>query len=150
MSGSIVSLNLPAEYGYVLMVASSSFLLSFIHGLFTVSARKKSGLAYPVSYADKALADKDPNAYAFNCAQRAHANFTENHTSFLGALLISGLRTPLASASLGAAWVFSRLLYAKMYSAGGPKARTTGILGHYLTAYPLIVMAGYTGWAMTR
>ncbi|KAL8404071.1 hypothetical protein RB594_009071 [Gaeumannomyces avenae] len=150
MSGSIVSLNLPAEYGYVLMVASSSFFLSFIHGMFTVSARKKSGLAYPVSYADKALADKDPNAYAFNCAQRAHANFTENHTSFLGALLISGLRTPVASASLGAAWVFSRLLYAKMYSAGGPKARTIGILGHYLTAYPLIFMAGYTGWAMTR
>ena len=146
----MITLNVPAEYGYVIMAASASFLLNTIHGIFTVKARQKSGLTYPVSYADKSLADKDPNAYAFNCAQRAHANFTENHPSVLAALLISGLRTPIASASLGAVWVVSRAIYAKMYSSGGPKARTLGSLGHYLTAYPLIVMAAYTGWAMTR
>ena len=56
-------------------------------------------------------------------AQRSHANFTENQISFLGALLISGLRYPVASAVLGAGWAVSRVFYAIGYSAGGPKGR---------------------------
>lgn len=90
----------------------------------TSKARKASGLKYPIAYASNELAEKDNAAYQFNCAQRAHANFTENQTSFLGALLISGLRFPVASAALGAGWALSRVLYAFGYTSGkGPAGR---------------------------
>lgn len=64
-----VTLTVPAEYGYVIMTAVSTFFVNIYHGVLTGQARKKSGITYPVSYADKALADKDPNAYAFNCGK---------------------------------------------------------------------------------
>lgn len=56
-------------------------------------------------------------------AQRAHANYTENLTPFLGSLLIAGLRYPIIAASLGGAWTVSRTVYAYGYAKGGPKAR---------------------------
>lgn len=57
-------------------------------------------------------------------AQRAHANYIENQTSFLGALAISGLRYPFASSVLGATWVVGRIAYALGYtSTSGPKGR---------------------------
>lgn len=45
-------------------------------------ARKESGLAYPIAYAEAQVAAKDPKAFAFNCAQRAQTNFTENVSFF--------------------------------------------------------------------
>lgn len=60
----------------------------------------------------------------YRLAQRAHANFTENHTSFLVALTISGLRSPVASAMAGAAWVTGRIIYALGYTSNaGPDGR---------------------------
>lgn len=56
-------------------------------------------------------------------AQRAHANFTENLTPFLGELLISGLRYPTFAASLGGLWVFARVIYAIGYTSKGPSGR---------------------------
>lgn len=56
-------------------------------------------------------------------AQRAHANFTENLTPFLGQLLLAGVRFPLLSAGLGAAWVVTRFMYAQGYATKGAKAR---------------------------
>lgn len=59
-------------------------------------------------------------------AQRAHNNYTENQISFLGALLISGLRFPVPAATLGAAWVAARVVYvlgvsvSKTYYSGWP------------------------------
>ncbi|KAK2728581.1 microsomal glutathione s-transferase [Colletotrichum kahawae] len=95
-------LQVPDEYGYVLLVAASTFFINTTHVLLTSKFRKASGLVYPVPYASNEAAEKDRKAYMFNCAQRAHANFTENQPSFLGALLISGLRFPVASAAVGA------------------------------------------------
>lgn len=56
-------------------------------------------------------------------AQRAHNNFTENLTPFLGALLISGLRYPVYAAGLGALWSTGRVLFALGYTSGGPQGR---------------------------
>jgi len=56
-------------------------------------------------------------------AQRAHANFTENLTPFLGSLLIAGLRFPTYAAGLGALWSFARTGYAYGYTKGGPAGR---------------------------
>ena len=54
---------------YVLLAATSTFFVNTYHVSLTVAARKKSGLKYPVAYASKELADKDPNAYLFNCGE---------------------------------------------------------------------------------
>lgn len=63
----VVNITLPAEYGYVLMAATSSYFLNFYHGLVTINARKASGIGYPAPYAANEVADKDPKAFAFNC-----------------------------------------------------------------------------------
>ncbi|CEI65739.1 hypothetical protein FVEN_g7578 [Fusarium venenatum] len=137
-------LELPAEYGYVLVAATSTFFINTLHVVLTSKARKRSGLKYPIPYASNDLAEKDAEAYKFNCAQRSHANFTENQISFLGALLISGLRYPVASAVLGAGWAASRVFYAIGYSAGGPQGRMGGSIGSTLCDVSLKFMAAYT------
>ncbi|EWG47160.1 glutathione S-transferase [Fusarium verticillioides 7600] len=137
-------LELPAGYGFVLVAATSTFFINTLHALLTSKARKRSGIKYPVAYASNELAEKDAEAFKFNCAQRSHANFTENQISFLGALLISGLRFPVASAVLGAGWAFSRVFYAIGYSAGGPKGRMGGSIGSFLCDTSLKCMAAYT------
>lgn len=138
-------LELPQQYGLVLAVATSSFFVNTLHMIRTSSLRKSSGVKYPNAYASAQEAEKDSNAYAFNCAQRAHANFTENHTSFIGALLISGLHFPLAAGILGATWNVSRVLYLYGYtSQAGPSGRRTGALGSALSDFVLKLMAVYT------
>ncbi|KAE9583421.1 Microsomal glutathione S-transferase 3 [Colletotrichum fructicola] len=144
-----MTLQVPDEYGYVLLVAASTFFINTTHVLLTSKFRKASGLVYPVPYASNEAAEKDRKAYMFNCAQRAHANFTENQPSFLGALLISGLRFPVASAAVGAGWALSRLIYAFGYtSAAGPAGRVRGSIGSFLTDTALKFMALYTSVAM--
>ncbi|KAI0834209.1 membrane-associated proteins in eicosanoid and glutathione metabolism [Hypoxylon sp. FL0890] len=135
------ALQVPGEYGYVLTVAASSLFVNTLHFFLTAKARKASGLAYPIPYASQEQAEKDPKAYAFNCAQRAHSNYTENLTPFLGALLISGLRFPTASAALGAAWVLGRFWYALGYTSSGPQGRLKGFTLSILADLSLKVMA---------
>ncbi|KAF5018047.1 hypothetical protein F66182_9997 [Fusarium sp. NRRL 66182] len=137
-------LELPAQYGYVLVAATSTFFVNTLHAFLTSSARKSSGIKYPVAYASNEVAEKDALAYKFNCVQRSHANFTENHTSFLGALFISGLRFPVASAVLGAGWTLSRAVYAIGYASGGPQGRMQGSIGSFLFDTSLKFMAAYT------
>ncbi|KAF6813406.1 MAPEG family protein [Colletotrichum plurivorum] len=143
-----ITLQLPNEYGYVLLVAASTFFINTTHVLLTSKYRKASGLVYPAPYASNEQAEKDRKAYLFNCAQRAHANFTENQPSFLGALLISGLRFPVASAAIGAGWALSRVLYAFGYTASGPQGRVRGSLGSFLCDTILKFTAVYTSIAL--
>lgn len=117
--------------------------------MLTGQYRKAAKVPYPNCYATMEQAEKDPAAFKFNCgmfpshwlpspspgrvaltispptclAQRAHANFTENVTTFLGSLFIAGLQFPIVSASIGAAWAVSRVLYARGYTSNGPKGR---------------------------
>lgn len=138
------TLELPDQYSLVLVVATSTFFINSLHVQLTSKYRKASGLKYPIPYASNELADKDPKAYQFNCAQRAHSNFTENQTSFLGALLVTGLRYPVAAATIGAGWAVSRVIYALGYTSGqGPKGRTIGSIGSFLSDSILKLMAGY-------
>ncbi|KAM0280287.1 hypothetical protein ACHAQH_004123 [Verticillium albo-atrum] len=128
-----LTIQLPDEFSYVLLVATSTFFINTQHVLLTSRFRKQSGLKYPIPYASNEQADKDRKAYMFNCAQRAHSNFTENHTSFLGALLVAGLRYPVAAAALGAGWTISRFVYALGYtSERGPEGRVLYVPLHLL------------------
>ncbi|KAL1898953.1 hypothetical protein Cpir12675_001706 [Ceratocystis pirilliformis] len=122
---SVIS-EIPREFGYVLSVAATSFFLNTALSFQVSAYRKAAGIKYPIAYANDELAAKDPKAFQFNCAQRAHLNYCEAHTSWLGALLISGLRYPVASASFGTVWIASRALYGRGYAMKGPEGRLGG------------------------
>ncbi|KAK4137951.1 membrane-associated proteins in eicosanoid and glutathione metabolism [Trichocladium antarcticum] len=142
--------TIPSEYGYVLLAATSTFFVNTYHGLLTSRYRKASGIKYPTAYASAEQADKDPKAYTFNCAQRAHNNFTENLTPFLGALLIAGTKFPVYAAAIGGAWSLGRVLFARGYTSGGPQGRMVGAIMGSLCDFTLKLMAGYVslGYAL--
>jgi glutathione S-transferase len=82
---------------------------------------------YPNAYATETqLKEKPAEAYAFNCAQRAHANFTEHHLSAVAAMLVAGLEYPVAAAAMGAGWTLSRALYMTGYTSGTPESKGSG------------------------
>ncbi|RYP13997.1 hypothetical protein DL767_010467 [Monosporascus sp. MG133] len=137
-----MTLDLPAEYGYTITIAATSLLIHTYHAILTARARRASGIPYPNSYATAEQAAKDPKAMAFNCAQRAHANYTENLTPFLGSLLISSLVFPRAGAALGGIWVLGRTLYAAGYTGSkGPNGRLPGFYMSSLSWMALSAMA---------
>ncbi|KAJ9130847.1 Membrane-associated proteins in eicosanoid and glutathione metabolism [Coniochaeta hoffmannii] len=141
-----VNITLPAEYGYVLAAATSTYFVNFYHMILTSKARKASGIKYPAAYAANEVAEKDPKAFAFNCTQRAHANFTENLTPFVVSLLVAGLRFPVAAATMGAGWSALRALYAYGYACKGPQGRTIGSITSRLLDIGLVGMAMFTSY----
>ncbi|KAK2072535.1 hypothetical protein P8C59_006883 [Phyllachora maydis] len=138
-------ITLAGDYGYVLLAVSSTYFVNFYHSLLTATARKGAGVQYPNAYASDELAAKDPKAFKFNCAQRAHGQFLEQLTPTVAVLLISGLRFPLASAGMGLGWTLSRILYARGYINNGPKGRELGAITSYLMSIGLALTSVYTG-----
>lgn len=59
------------QNSYTLTVAATSLLLNIYHMARASGARKAAGIPYPNPYATAEQAEKDPKAFAFNCAQRA-------------------------------------------------------------------------------
>ncbi|QSZ37738.1 hypothetical protein DSL72_008837 [Monilinia vaccinii-corymbosi] len=143
----MVTVTLDSDYGYVILAATSTFVLNFMHGINTGRYRKAAKVDYPAAYAPTSRTD--PEAHRFNCAQRAHANFTENHSVAVSALLISGLQFPKIAALLGGAWTVSRWVYMKGYSRGdaGGKGRYKGI-SFWLFQLGLMGLCGWTGVGM--
>lgn len=84
---------------YVLLAATSTIILNQIHGINTGKYRKAAKVAYPGAYAPSSRTDTE--AFMFNCAQRAHANYIENQPSLLAALMLAGLKFPLSAAVMG-------------------------------------------------
>jgi glutathione S-transferase len=120
--------------------------MNAIHGINTGKYRKAAKIAYPAAYAPSSRTDDAANQ--FNCAQRSHAQFGENHPSMLVALLLAGLRFPISSAILGASWSVGRYFYMTGYSQGGTgKGRYNGAI-YYLGQYGLLLMTAYAGAGM--
>ncbi|KAI3318221.1 membrane-associated proteins in eicosanoid and glutathione metabolism [Xylariaceae sp. AK1471] len=142
--------EVPREYGYVLAVATSTIFVNTYHKTLASIARKASGIKYPTPYATQEQAEKDPKAYKFNLAQRAHSNFTENLTPFLTGLLIAGLRYPGPAAYAGTAWVAGRFAYAYAYTNFGPSGRLPGYVVSQLGKVALTTMAVLTCYNMVR
>ena len=82
----------------------------------TADLRDDAAVSFPNAYVPAVEAATCPKKYRFNCAQKAHANFTENHASFICLVMIAGLKFPLLSAGLGALWSVARLLYLLGYT----------------------------------
>ncbi|EPE09475.1 mapeg family protein [Ophiostoma piceae UAMH 11346] len=144
-----LTLQVPAEYGYVFGAATAIFFVNTYHSILTGKYRRKANIPYPTCYASTELADKDPAAFQFNCAQRAHSNFIENLTPLLGEMFVSGLHFPLLSAGLGLAWAVSRVLYAQGYTSKGPNGRYVGAV-HSLFDLVLKITSGYTAYTFIR
>ncbi|KFY73595.1 hypothetical protein V499_06326, partial [Pseudogymnoascus sp. VKM F-103] len=53
---STVSFTLSQDYGYVILAATSTFILNTIHGFNTGKFRKAAAIAYPAPYATNEVA----------------------------------------------------------------------------------------------
>lgn len=88
----------------------------------------------------------------FHDLSDTRADFLENYTQFLGALMIAGLKFPISASVLGASWAVQRVLYAVGYTRAdryGGKGRLAG-LGFFLSQIALFGLAGWTGFSMVQ
>ncbi|KAF2481368.1 hypothetical protein BDY17DRAFT_187367 [Neohortaea acidophila] len=154
-TGALTSALLPKDYGYVIISAAASFGLGMWHAYRIVPFRKRAGVKYPRYYAENSditnaeSAEKKQALYLYNCAQRAHGNWMENHPPFVIALLVAGLRYPIASTALAVGWMVFRTLYAVGYTRSDKtdgKGRLIGTPASFLQLglYGLMAWTGYT------
>jgi glutathione S-transferase len=116
------------------------------------SFRKAAKIPYPYEYASaEQVATASPAhakaMLAFNCAQRAHQNFNENHPTALGAMLVTGLQYPVAAGVMGGLWSVNRVVYGLGYTNGmeGGKGRYYGALW-MIMHYGMIIMSAKVAW----
>lgn len=134
----------------VIVAAGLNPIVSYIHGLVVTLKRKPAGVPYPNCYATEEQVKKNPEAYAFNCAQRAHANFLENAPWTAMAMLFAGLTYPRLSAGLGLGWLLFRLAFMRGYVFSGKpggKGRFQGSLA-WPIQFTLYGLAMVTAWKM--
>lgn len=137
----------------MILTAASTFFIGFWHGARCGPFRKAAGVGYPTPYADSAMlgsasAEKKQSLYLWNCAQRAHGNYLENQPSIVAAMLIAGLRYPVASALLGAGWSVARVAYAVGYTKADRSDGKGRLIGapmwlFQLGLFGLTAMVGY-------
>ncbi|KAL9082083.1 MAG: hypothetical protein Q9159_006732 [Coniocarpon cinnabarinum] len=147
---------------YVILSASATFFLAQWHVVRVSQYRRRAQIPYPLHYApttgasatspdtatEKAAKEKD--AYLFNCAQRAHGNYNENHPTMVAALLLAGLRYPLTASAFGAAWSFFRVIYMYGYTMETKTKGEGRLYGALWEALHVILMgmSVWTGWKM--
>ncbi|KAH8682592.1 glutation S-transferase [Xylariales sp. PMI_506] len=153
-----LSITVPREYGYVILTATASFILSTWLGIRTGPFRKAAKVPYPthmVSREEVENADSPEQKQAlhlFNCAQRGHYQFMEHYNTVLPALLIAGVRYPIGASLAGLGWVVFRVFYAVGYT-NPAKANGTGRYagsGFYFCQLALYIMTGLTGWSLLQ
>lgn len=151
-----VPLTTSASPSYVLLAATGSLVVNFWLGTRVGSFRRAAQVPYPHQYATQeqieATADEKRKQalHLFNCAQRGHYNFLENHTSFLFSMLVVGLRKPVAAAVMGGLWSVGRIMYAIGYTRPNTKNGMGRLVGAWasLIQFALIGMAGWEGYKM--
>ena len=121
------------------------------HGIRVGAFRKNAGIPYPQYYADnQAMSSASPEQkkqmYLFNCAQRGHGNFLENHPSAVIALLLAGVEYPITSTVLGVGWSISRIVYAVGYTRPD-KDKGQGRLAGLTFWFFQLGLFGLTGWS---
>ncbi|KAM3294559.1 hypothetical protein ACQJBY_037450 [Aegilops geniculata] len=115
-----VSVELPKEYGYVVLAVVAYAFLNFWMSFQVGAARKKYKVFYPTMYATEA---ENKDAKPFNCVQRGHQNSIEMMPLFFATLLLGGLQHPVAAAALGLLYTVARFFYFKGYATGVPENR---------------------------
>jgi len=143
-----VTLTVSRDYGYVILAATSTFVMNILHMLNTGGKRKAcKDMPYPLAYATAEQNAASQAHMTFSCAARSHANFIESQPSALAAMLICGLQYPRVAAGLGLLWSLSRYVYMVGYSdpSKGPNGRLRGFYGSAVAQLSLIGLAGYSG-----
>ncbi|XP_063403623.1 glutathione S-transferase 3, mitochondrial-like isoform X2 [Mytilus trossulus] len=130
--------DISPDFGYVILVASSTWFLMNWLEMRTLLARSEYGVPYPKMYSDD---DR------FNCVQRAHQNTLENYPQFLILLVFAGLTFPKLSAAAGMVWIVGRVFYALGYYSGDPKKRMRGVFA-YIGLLTLLVCSIITALKM--
>ncbi|KAF1961661.1 membrane-associated proteins in eicosanoid and glutathione metabolism [Byssothecium circinans] len=146
----MVTFELSAQYGGVLAAVVSTFFVGTWLGIRVGSYRKAAKIPYPYAYASyeqiqTASPDRSKAMHQFNCAQRGHQNFVENHSIAISAMLITGLKYPRAAMTLGIFWSVGRVFFALGYTNGkeNGRGRFNGVFG-LVAHYVLVIWAGVT------
>ncbi|MDI1488920.1 MAG: hypothetical protein OHK93_008197 [Ramalina farinacea] len=146
-----MAFTLPADYGYVLATATASVFVNQWYAIRTAQFRKQAQVPYPNSYATAAEMKDNKDKYLFNCAQRAHANFSEHWPAFLVGLVGGGLQYPLLSAGMGGVWLAARIMYNIGYTRAdkekGSGRNPAGSIA-YLPELGLHILTGMTAYSM--
>ncbi|KAF9562683.1 membrane-associated proteins in eicosanoid and glutathione metabolism [Agrocybe pediades] len=147
----LVTVSIPQGYQYVGASLMSTVFVVLGQYIGVSRYRKRAGIEYPQMYAEKAEMEKSPEAFKFNCAQRAHQQTLEVLPLLTLPALISGLKYPIPTAIAVATWSVSRIFFTRGYISGGPKKRG-GIMSGLgsLAMVGLILTAAYTSgtWAL--
>lgn len=138
-----ITITLAKEYGYVVLAATSSFLVNMwlMHNI--GGKRKEYGIDYPQMWSEKFP--------TFNCYQRAHQNMLEGIPFFLSLLFAGGVRHPCVAAAAGFAYCIGRVIYAKGYYSGHAEKRIPGAALSMLSMMILMgtsvsTAASFLGW----
>ncbi|ETN39385.1 uncharacterized protein HMPREF1541_05608 [Cyphellophora europaea CBS 101466] len=133
---------LPADYGYVVLVALGAIpVLAFGQGMVVSTKRKAAKVPYPNYEASIQQVKESRDAYVFNAAQRAHGNLLENMSQTVLMMLVGGLAYPRLAAAMGAGWVLCRALFAYGYvTSTKPHGK-----GRYLGGAFWLFQAGFWG-----
>ncbi|KAM3294557.1 hypothetical protein ACQJBY_037450 [Aegilops geniculata] len=115
-----VSVELPKEYGYVVLTVVAYAFLNFWMSFQVGAARKKYKVFYPTMYATES---ENKEAKPFNCVQRGHQNSIEMMPLFFATLLLGGLQHPVIAAALGLLYTVARFFYFKGYATGVRESR---------------------------
>ncbi|XP_072029309.1 glutathione S-transferase 3, mitochondrial-like [Amphiura filiformis] len=114
----MVAIEVPAEYGYVVLSVFASFFVVAWMGFNVGKARKQYNVKYPTMYSDKSI--------IFNCYQRVHQNTLEGLPHYLVFALIGGLQHPVLVAGSSVVFLLGRIVYALGYYTGDPEKRLRG------------------------
>ncbi|XP_020253377.1 microsomal glutathione S-transferase 3-like [Asparagus officinalis] len=115
-----VAVEIPKEYGYVVLVLVLYCFLNIWMSFQVGKARKKYKVFYPTMYA---IESENKDAKLFNCVQRGHQNSLETMPVFFATILIGGFQHPLIATGLGLLYTVGRFFYFKGYSTGIPDNR---------------------------
>ncbi|KAI9843636.1 MAG: hypothetical protein M1837_006218 [Sclerophora amabilis] len=145
------TLTIPEGYGYVLLTTTSTCFFAYWHGVWSSTYRRSAKVPYPNCYATVEQAQASPTAHAFNCAQRAHANYIENQSSVILATLVAGLKYPTGASVMGLGWLLGRFIYALGYARSpkdsNGKGRMAGVW-YQVFQLGLFGMAAKAAWEL--
>eukprot|EP00386_Alphamonas_edax_P005780 GDKI01018859.1.p2 GENE.GDKI01018859.1~~GDKI01018859.1.p2 ORF type:complete len:183 (+),score=71.38 GDKI01018859.1:110-658(+) len=153
----MTTLDLPQEFGYVVIVAAIMAFHAVLQGMYVGKARNKcfNNEQFKTNPKVRALSDEHKKLFGceinktgypdmgsgvysqhlsyaewlmFNNAQRAHQNYLEHLTPVLAFLLLSGLVYPRFAAALGVVYIIGREVYGQAYRKHGADKRLIGAI----------------------
>mmetsp|Transcript_9280 Transcript_9280/g.25242 ORF Transcript_9280/g.25242 Transcript_9280/m.25242 type:complete len:160 (-) Transcript_9280:209-688(-) len=127
-------IEIPAEYGYCLLVVTLMAFQCMTEGIWVGAARKKHFGKHKVpnnGYPDTGLGRltkdfSDAEWHDFNNAMRVHQNYVEGIAPASIFVLVSGLFFPTLSASAGVVYFIGRVIYGIGYRKYGASGRIVG------------------------